>query len=109
MGGDGGAHSSRGPDVLDKQNPLCLDHEEVDQLVDIANRGIKRFARDCEVSAGAELRSQSVVKNQLANRFSCNSGRQRHVGESETPANDVEVPSGKDERDDRGKGNTRGP
>lgn len=102
------SYSSGGTDVLSKEDTLGLDDEEVDELVDIANHAVKRRSRDRVVSAGAQLRGEAVVENELAGGLGADGDGESHPGQLERPTDHIEVSSGEDEGDDRDIGNSRG-
>lgn len=100
-------HSSRSANVLDKDNALGFNQEEVDEPVGIADQAVKGLARKRIVLARAELGSQAIVKDQLAGDLCRNGGGQDHPRESESPADEAEVPVGDDGRDDGDIGDGR--
>lgn len=50
-------YSTRGENVLGKENALGLNNEEVEELVDVSDEAVERFARHGVVSAGTDLGS----------------------------------------------------
>lgn len=91
-------HTSRGPDVLGKQNALSLNDEEVDELVDVANNGVQGFLGNSVVAAGTELGDKAAVEEDLSGRFGGNGGEQGQPSDLEGPAEQIEVPNREDER-----------
>ena len=98
----------RGEDVLGEKNTLGLNDKEVEKLVDVSDQAVEGFARNGVVSAGAELRSETVVKDKLSGSFSGDGNGQSHPRKLESPANNIEITSGDDGGDDGSVRNTRG-
>lgn len=69
--------------------------------------GIKSLLRDGVVATGADLGSQAVVQDQLADKLSQDGGPESKVGQLERVAEDIQVASGEDEGDDGGIGDGR--
>lgn len=101
------ASSSRNADILNENNALGFNQEEVDESMGIANQPLKGVVRKCVVLAGAELRGQAIVKDQLACNLGSNSGSQNHPGQGENPAKEVEIPDGDNGRNDGNIGDGR--
>lgn len=55
--------------ILDEEDALELDHKEVDQLLNILQRRLKRFSGDGVVLPWAEGRREALVKDQLPSNF----------------------------------------
>lgn len=64
-------YSKRNVDVLGEDDPLKLDDEEVDQLLDVVGEALKRGLVDRVVLAGADLSSETIAKGSLADDFGC--------------------------------------
>ena len=64
-------HRQRGKDVLDKQDTLRLNDNEVDELVNITDKTINRFAGYCVVPTRAYLGGKTIVQDELADNLSC--------------------------------------
>jgi hypothetical protein len=64
--------SSGSPNILDEHNALSLNHEEVDELVNIADSAVQGLTGNRVVLAWADLRSQASVKDELASGLSDN-------------------------------------
>ena len=95
-------YGNRSPDVLGEQNALSLNDNEVDQLVDVTDRGFEGLAGDGVVFAWTELARESGVHDGLTGDLGCDSDAKNHPGELEAPSDDIEVPNREDEAHDGG-------
>lgn len=98
--GSSSYHSGRG-DVLREQDPLSLDNEEVDKLMNIANNSVKSLARHKVVLTRADLRGKALVEDKLASDLGGDSDAQGQVRQAKRPADDVEVAGSKDQGNNR--------
>lgn len=101
-------YTSGSEDVLGEENPLGLNNEEVDKLVDVSHQGVDGLARDLVVLPGAELRGDAVVEEGLPKDLGGDSGAESHPAELEAPSDYVEVAGGEDKGDDGHVGDTGG-
>lgn len=76
--------------------------------MNIANSAVQSLAGDGVVSARAHLRSEAIVKDQLAGSLGGDSDAEGHPRQPKGPADDVEVSGRDDQGDDRSVGNGRG-
>jgi hypothetical protein len=63
-------YSSGSKDVLGEDDSLSLDNEEVDEFVNVPNKGIQSLTGNCVVSTRANLSSKTVVENSLSEDLS---------------------------------------
>jgi hypothetical protein len=89
--------------VLGEHNPLGLDNEEVDELLNIVQQALERSLGDGEVLARPELGGQTATKGKLPSNFGRGSNTECQVESLEDVADDVEVSGGKDEDDGSGE------
>jgi len=100
-------YSCRGIHVLGEEDPLGLDDEEVDELVDITNHGVKGLPGDGVVLAGPDLGSQAAVQDRLAKNLGGDGDAEHHPSKLESPTEHIEIPNREDKSNDRGIGNGR--
>lgn len=101
-------HSQRHRNALNKEDALRLDNDKVDKLVEVANQVVDSIARHCVVATRPELCGKPAVKEKLAHNLGGHGDAERHPGQPERPAGDIEISSGEDEGQSRDEGNTRG-
>jgi hypothetical protein len=104
----GTTYKSRSAHVLGKENPLGLDHEEVDELVHVPDHGIEGFPRHHVVLSRSNLRREAIAKDHLARHLSRDGGAKHHPRQLEEPPEYIEVPNREDKRDDDSVRNGRG-
>jgi hypothetical protein len=63
-------YSSGSKDVLGEDDSLSLDNEEVDEFVNVPNKGVQGLTRNCVVSTRANLSGKTVVENSLSEDLS---------------------------------------
>ena len=100
--------SNSNVDVLSKDDALRLDHEEVDELLDIVEETLKRSLGDGEVLARPELGSETLSNRKLSSNLCGGSGTKYNPGELEDVADDVQVTGGEYEEDGGSEGDTGG-
>lgn len=100
-----GTYGSGSSEVLSEQNSLGLNHEEVDEFVDVTNQAVKSLAGEGVVSARAHLGGEAIVQDELASRLGSDGNTKGNPGQLEGPADQVEVSSSEDEGDDGSVGN----
>ncbi len=98
-------YSSRGRDIFGIQDPLRLDDEKVDEFMDVPNKDVKSLPRKSVVLARSELGSQAIVQEGLPGNLSQNGNAQNHPGQLEGIAQDIDISSDEDQRDDGCVGN----
>jgi len=91
---------NRGGDILREQDPLSLNDEKVDELVDIANHGIERLLRDRVVPPRAKLSRKTIVHESLSSDLRGDCDGKDHPCKLEGPPEDIEVPNREDQRHD---------
>jgi hypothetical protein len=69
-GRDAYAYSNSDNWVFSEQDTLELDNEEVDQLLEVVQRGLQYFLRNLVVSAGSEGRCNTSAHNEFTSNFS---------------------------------------
>ena len=100
----GRAYRRRSQHVLRKHQALDLDDEEVDQLLEVLERGLEELAVDDEVAAGAERRREALVEHELADTLGDRGHAQDHVQDLEAPPEERKVA----EREDVGDAGAEG-
>lgn len=110
-------------DILGEQNALELNQEEVSELFNVLQRGLRSFLGNSVVPARTERTGDALLQNELADKLDGGGhytesliahpfGKwsrdqltsQRHVQELEGPAEERQVAGGKDEADNTGVG-----
>jgi len=86
--------------VLGKDNSLGLDDKEVNELVNVPNKGIQSLARYCVVSTRANLSSKAVVENGLAKNLGKNGYTKNHPRNLKSPSEKIQVSRSEDSTDD---------
>jgi hypothetical protein len=89
--------------VLGEHNPLGLNNEEVDELLNIVQQALERGLGDGEVLARPELGGQTPTKGKLPSDFRRGSNTECQVESLEDVADDVEVSGSEDEDDGSGE------
>lgn len=92
-------YSGGSSDVLGKDDSLGLNDEEVDELVDVPNKGIQSLTGNCVVSSRANLGGQTVVKNDLAEDLSEDGYTKDHPRSLEGPSENIQVAGCENSRD----------
>lgn len=99
--GDGGGKECGDGDknIFGEQNALCLDDEEVDQLLDVAQHTLQRLARDGVIFARAHASAETMVEQGLSSNLERRRDRESVCRELKQIADDVQVTGQEDEGD----------
>lgn len=82
-------YSSRHGNVLSKQNPLSLDDEEVEKLMDVPNKGVKSLPRERVILARSQLGSQAIVQEGLSSNLSKDGNTKGNPRQLQSVARDI--------------------
>jgi hypothetical protein len=93
--------------ILYKENSLRLDDKEVEQLINITDPALDGFARYSVVLTRSNLGDKTLAQDELSSGFGGNGNTKGHPSKLETIAREVDITSGKNETDDRDKGDSR--
>jgi len=93
-------------DILSKQNPLRLNHEEVDELLNVVGHALQRGLGDGKVSSWPELGGEAPSESRMPNDFRSGRSTKCHVGELEEVADQVEVSGSEDEGNSESESDT---
>jgi hypothetical protein len=93
-------YGSGSKDVLGKDDSLGLDDKEVNELMNVPNKGIQSLTRNCVVPTRANLSSKTVVENDLAKHLGKNGYTKDHPRNLESPSEKIQVSRSEDSTDD---------
>ena len=96
-------YGNRSVDILSEKDTLGLNDEEVDKLLNVIGKALKRCLLNGEVLTGAELGSEALADGELSSKFCSSRGAKGHPGGLEDVSEEVEVASGEDKDNDGGK------
>ncbi len=100
-------YSSRSKDVLGEDNSLGLNYEEIDELMNVSNHGVKSFFGHNVVLSRTNLACKTLREQSLANDFSCHGNTKGHPGQFEGISKEAEISGTEDEENDRDIGDCR--
>lgn len=87
-------------DILGKDDSLGLNDKEVDELMNVPNKGIQSLTRHCVVPTRANLSSKAIVENDLTKHLGKNGYTKNHPRNLESPSKKIQVSRSEDSTDD---------
>jgi hypothetical protein len=93
-------YSGGSKDVLGKDDPLGLDDKEVNELMNVPNKGVQSLAGNCVVSTRADLSGKAVVENDLTKNLGKNGYAKNHPRNLKSPSEKIQVSRSEDSTDD---------
>lgn len=108
MASDGRTYGNGSVDVLGEQDALDLNDEEVDQLLDILQRGLQLLAREGEVGPGPDPGGDALTQGQLSDGLGSGHDTQGDPQKPQAVADERNVAGNEDEDDGSGIADGRG-